>query len=96
MVPFGLLRAWLAGTNCPVAALRVTERLFDVPDPTRSVVVLLGHRAAAALLTNRPVPALRLTVRPAIRSHLLSQATLREEAQLGAERGLLVRSNFPL
>lgn len=40
--------------------------LLLVPDPTRSVVVFPGHRAAAALLTKRPLDAERLTVRPMV------------------------------
>jgi hypothetical protein len=50
--------------NRPVAALRLTVVLLDVPLPTRSVVVLLGHRAAAAFETNLPVLALLLTDPP--------------------------------
>jgi hypothetical protein len=48
-------------TKRPLDADRLTAREFPVPDPTRSVVVLLGHRAAAALLTKRPDPAERFT-----------------------------------
>ena len=48
-----------AFTNRPVVALRFIDRLLLVPRPTRSVVVRLGHREAAAPLTNRPVLALR-------------------------------------
>ena len=51
-------------TNCPLEADRCTVVLLLVPDPTRSVVVLLGHLAAAALLTKRPDEAERLTERP--------------------------------
>lgn len=36
---------------------------MPVPEPTRSVVVFPGHRAAAARETKRPVDALRLTER---------------------------------
>lgn len=50
-------------TNLPVVAERLTDRLFPVPAPTRSVVVLPGHRAVVAFETNRPVLALRLTLR---------------------------------
>ncbi|GLB69503.1 hypothetical protein AHIS1636_39480 [Arthrobacter mangrovi] len=42
-------------------AERCTLRLFVVPEPTRSVVVVRGDLAAVALLTKRPVRALRLT-----------------------------------
>jgi hypothetical protein len=64
MVDSGCLAAVEALTNLPVDALRWTARLLLVPRPTRSVVVRPGDRAAAVLDTNRPVLALRLTLRP--------------------------------
>lgn len=59
MVPPGSLLPREVGTKRPVAAERVTVRLLLVPDPTRSVVVLLGQRAAADFGTKRPEAALR-------------------------------------
>lgn len=53
-------------TNRPVVADRVTLRRLLVPAPTRSVVVLVGHRAAEAFDTNRPVLADLFTERRAI------------------------------
>ena len=50
-------------TNLPVEAERLTDRLLPVPAPTRSVVVFPGHRTVVAFETNRPVLALRLTLR---------------------------------
>lgn len=63
MVPLGSLLPRLSGTKRPVEAERVTVRLLPVPEPTRSVVVFPGHRAAAARETKRPLDALRLTER---------------------------------
>lgn len=63
IVPPGLRFAVPSVTNRPVDAERFTDRLFPVPEPTRSVVVLPGHRETVAFETNRPVLALRLTLR---------------------------------
>lgn len=52
IVPPGSPSARRCVTNFPDAALRFTARPLPVPLPTRSVVVLPGQRAAAALLTN--------------------------------------------
>jgi hypothetical protein len=60
----GFAAAFFAVTNSPVAAERWTVLELLVPVPTRSVVVLLGQRAAAALLTKRPDAADRLTLLP--------------------------------
>jgi hypothetical protein len=62
-VPPGLRFTVASVTNRPVEAERLTDRLFEVPVPTRSVVVFPGHRATVAFETNRPVLALRLTLR---------------------------------
>lgn len=62
MVPPGLRFAAASVTKRPVDADRLTVRLLLVPLPTRSVVVFAGHLATVALLTKRPLPALRLTV----------------------------------
>lgn len=61
IVPPGLRRAVPSVTNRPVDAERDTAWLLLVPEPTRSVVVVRGDRVAAALVTKRPVRALRLT-----------------------------------
>jgi hypothetical protein len=59
-----LVDGWVAAPafvmNRPVAALRLTVLEFDVPRPTRSVVVLPGQRPVVAFETNRPVDALLL------------------------------------
>jgi hypothetical protein len=55
-------------TNRPELALRATARPLLVPEPTRSVVVLPGHRTTVARETNRPVLALRDTLLPAMTS----------------------------
>ena len=68
MVPPGLRRTVASVTNRPVDAERLTLRLFPVPAPTRSVVVVRGDRAAVALVTKRPVRALRLTDRAMVSS----------------------------
>jgi hypothetical protein len=73
MVPPGFRFAAASVTNCPVAAERFTAVVFEVPVPTRSVVVLLGQRAAAAAETKRPDPALLFTVLP-------MRASLKERA----------------
>lgn len=68
MVPPGLRRTVASVTNRPVDAERLTLRLFPVPAPTRSVVVVRGDLAAVALVTKRPVRALRLTDRAMVSS----------------------------
>lgn len=68
MVPPGLRRTVASVTNRPVDAERLTLRLFPVPVPTRSVVVVRGDLAAVALVTKRPVRALRLTDRAMVSS----------------------------
>lgn len=55
-------------TNRPVEADRFTLWPFPVPKPTRSVVVVRGDLEAAALVTKRPVRALRLTDRAMVSS----------------------------
>jgi hypothetical protein len=74
MVPLGLAFACFCVTNWPVDADLFTVRALPVPDPTRSVVVFEGQRAAAALLTKRPLDAERLTVRPMVGLLLVSWA----------------------
>ena len=54
MVPSGLRRAAAAETKRPEAAERLTVVELLVPAPTRSVVVLPGHRATVAFETKRP------------------------------------------
>lgn len=63
-VPPGFCLPQAVVTNRPDVAERVTERRFDVPAPTRSVVVVRGDCFARPLVTKRPVRALLLTERP--------------------------------
>lgn len=64
IVPPGLRLAAPSVMKQPLDADRFTVLAFPAPDPTRSVVVLPGQWAAAALDTKRPVPALLFTLRP--------------------------------
>lgn len=64
VVPPGFSRPQRVVTKRPVREERVTAVEFDVPGPTRSVVVVRGDRFACALVTNRPVFELRATERP--------------------------------
>lgn len=64
IVPPGFSRPQRVVTKRPVVEERVTGVEFDVPGPTRSVVVVRGDRFACALVTNRPVFELRATERP--------------------------------
>lgn len=70
-VPPGFSRPQRVVTKRPVVEERVTDVEFDVPGPTRSVVVVRGDRFACALVTNRPVFELRATERPLPMTHIL-------------------------
>ena len=64
IVPPGFSRPHRVVTHRPLVADRVTDLVFEVPGPTRSVVVVFGDRAACFVVTKRPVFALRDTDLP--------------------------------